>query len=53
MNWMAGLLGSALALGASVSPLAAQSATAPLDMRSKGSAKAPVTVYEMSDFQCP
>jgi protein-disulfide isomerase len=31
------------------------SAQAPptLDMRSKGSAKAPVTVYEMSDFQCP
>jgi protein-disulfide isomerase len=26
---------------------------APLDARSKGSAQAPVTVYEMSDFQCP
>jgi protein-disulfide isomerase len=34
-------------------PLRAQSATAPLDARSKGSATAPVTVYEMSDFQCP
>jgi protein-disulfide isomerase len=32
--------------------LAAQS-TAPLEHRSKGSPKAPVTVYEMSDFQCP
>jgi protein-disulfide isomerase len=46
-------MGSGLALAASASLLAAQSATAPLDTRSKGSAKAPVTVYEMSDFQCP
>jgi protein-disulfide isomerase len=34
--------------------LAAQAATtAPLESRTKGSPKAPVTVYEMSDFQCP
>lgn len=32
---------------------AAQSGTDPLAMRTKGSATAPVTVYEMSDFQCP
>jgi protein-disulfide isomerase len=32
--------------------LAAQT-PAPLDTRSKGSPQAPVTVYEMSDFQCP
>lgn len=53
MKWIAGMLAGGLALGASVSLLAAQSATAPLEMRSKGSPKAPVTVYEMSDFQCP
>ena len=53
MNWIAGMLAGGLALGASASLLAAQSATAPLEMRSKGSSKAPVTVYEMSDFQCP
>lgn len=53
MNWRAVLLGAPLAMTASASLLAAQSATAPLEMRSKGSAKAPVTVYEMSDFQCP
>ncbi len=40
-----GLLGTA--------GLHAQTASAPLEPRSKGSAKAPVTVYEMSDFQCP
>ena len=32
---------------------AAQAGTDPLAMRTKGSATAPVTVYEMSDFQCP
>ena len=53
MSWKAVLLAAPLALAASASLLAAQSATAPLEMRSKGSAKAPVTVYEMSDFQCP
>ena len=53
MNWIASMLVGGLALGASASLLAAQSAAAPLEMRSKGSPKAPVTVYEMSDFQCP
>ena len=53
MNWRVVLLAAPLVLAASTSPLAAQSATAPLANRSKGSAKAPVTVYEMSDFQCP
>jgi protein-disulfide isomerase len=52
MNWAAVVLGSGVALVASTS-LLAQSAPAPLEMRSKGSPKAPVTVYEMSDFQCP
>ena len=45
-----GLLALAV-LGAT--PLRAQTATASLESRSKGAAKAPVTVYEMSDFQCP
>ncbi|HEV7365908.1 MAG TPA: thioredoxin domain-containing protein [Gemmatimonadales bacterium] len=43
--WILCLLGPAA--------LSAQTATAPLEPRSKGAAKAPVTVYEMSDFQCP
>jgi protein-disulfide isomerase len=34
-------------------PLAAQTAGDPLASRAKGEASAPVTVYEMSDFQCP
>ena len=37
----------------SSAPLAAQSPDNPLATRSKGSPTAPVTVYEMSDFQCP
>ena len=41
----------ALALGAM--PLTGQVAESSLAARSKGSPSAPVTVYEMSDFQCP
>ncbi|HYF38617.1 MAG TPA: thioredoxin domain-containing protein [Gemmatimonadales bacterium] len=52
MTRMAGFLALALALTSAASAQA-QSGAAPLEMRSKGSAKAPVTVYEMSDFQCP
>lgn len=53
-----GLLRAAVALGAALtlglsSGLLAQTAAAPLEGRTKGSATAPVTVYEMSDFQCP
>src|ERR671927_65665 len=43
-------------LGGLVTGLEAQTATSPaasLDNRTKGSSNAPVTVYEMSDFQCP
>ena len=48
MTWVAGLL---LVLG--FASLSAQSTDNPIATRSKGSPKAPVTVYEMSDFQCP
>lgn len=41
-----------LAAVALVTPACAQD-TDPLAARSKGSATAPVTVYEMADFQCP
>ncbi|HEU5220317.1 MAG TPA: thioredoxin domain-containing protein [Gemmatimonadales bacterium] len=44
-------VGLALLLLGVAGPLAAQ--TDPLAPRTKGSATAPVTVYEMSDFQCP
>lgn len=40
-------------LTALAGPLAAQQDKDPLAMRTRGSASAPVTVYEMSDFQCP
>jgi protein-disulfide isomerase len=53
MSWMIIILGPALVLSAAASLVGAQTTAAPLDMRSKGSSKAPVTVYEMSDFQCP
>lgn len=47
-------VGTMVTLSLAVAPVAAQTAAGPaLEMRSKGSAKAPVTVYEMSDFQCP
>jgi protein-disulfide isomerase len=48
---MTSAAGIILALGPA--PLAAQAAGNPLATRSKGSPTAPVTVYEMSDFQCP
>jgi protein-disulfide isomerase len=45
---------SALGLMLAFSTVSAQAKeTAPLESRSKGSGTAPVTVYEMSDFQCP
>jgi len=45
--------GTALMVTLLATPLVAQTRAAPLEPRSKGSATAPVTVYEMSDFQCP
>ena len=48
MTWIAGL-----ALVALSAPLLAQTTADQLAGRSKGSPTAPVTVYEMSDFQCP
>jgi protein-disulfide isomerase len=44
---------SALVAAMSSAPLSAQTTDNPLASRSKGSPTAPVTVYEMSDFQCP
>jgi protein-disulfide isomerase len=48
---MTTLIALIIALG--TNPLVAQSVDNPLATRSKGSPTAPVTVYEMSDFQCP
>jgi protein-disulfide isomerase len=42
-----------LGLSLMATAVAAQTTVAPLESRSKGSPTAPVTVYEMSDFQCP
>jgi protein-disulfide isomerase len=42
-----------LAVALDPASLSAQTTDNPLANRSKGSPKAPVTVYEMSDFQCP
>ncbi len=42
----------ALSLG-TVLPAALVAQDVPLSARSKGSPNAPITVYEMSDFQCP
>lgn len=47
------LWGTGLALLLGSGALSAQAADNPIANRSKGSPKAPVTVYEMSDFQCP
>jgi protein-disulfide isomerase len=48
---MTALTALVLTLGART--LSAQTTDNPLASRSKGSPAAPVTVYEMSDFQCP
>jgi protein-disulfide isomerase len=48
LTWLL-LAGGLLLPGAA----AAQAGRDPLALRTKGSATAPVTVYEMSDFQCP
>ena len=40
-------------LSLAAAPVPAQTTAVPLESRSKGSPNAPVTVYEMSDFQCP
>jgi protein-disulfide isomerase len=42
-----------IAIALTAAPLSAQTKDNPLATRTKGSPTAPVTVYEMSDFQCP
>ncbi len=53
-GWAARWLGGSalVAILAFAAPAAAQTAGDPLTSRAKGEASAPVTVYEMSDFQC-
>ena len=46
-------LGIALLLGAGGTTAAQQQSSTATETRAKGSPSAPVTVYEMSDFQCP
>src|SRR5215204_6713868 len=53
MNRLDVVSGTWLILLATVAPAAAQSPEKSLASRSKGAPNAPVTVYEMSDFQCP
>jgi protein-disulfide isomerase len=53
LRMVTSVLMSAAALTLASGPIHAQTKAAPLEARSKGSPKAPVTVYEMSDFQCP
>lgn len=51
---MAGMIPAlAAAIAVTPAPLAGQVAESSIAARSKGSQGAPVTVYEMSDFQCP
>lgn len=48
------VLAALLAVALAPTPGSAQTAqTLPLELRTKGAATAPVTVYEMADFQCP
>jgi len=47
-----GALGALVAIGASA-PARAAAQMAPIEARAKGNPNAPVTVVELSDFQCP
>jgi protein-disulfide isomerase len=50
--WGVGIIGG-LAVAPRALPGQTATTTPTLESRSKGSPRAPVTVYEMSDFQCP